>query len=57
MELLVWWRQLYKKYCNEFEDVEVELYDLNKKLHPYFRGLSAFLMTIALASLIAYSGI
>ena len=52
IRLLVWGRQFYKKYRNDFKDVEVELYDLNKKLSPYFRGLSIFLMIAALASLI-----
>lgn len=56
IELLVWGRQLRKKYRNEFKDVEVELYDLNQKLHPYFRGLSVLLMVLALSSLIASLG-
>lgn len=56
IRLLVGWRQLYKKYRNDFKDVEVELYDLNKKLSPYFRGLSIFMMVLALFSLIASFG-
>lgn len=52
IRLLVGGRQLYKKYRNDFKDVEVELYDLNQKLSPYFRGLSIFLMIAALASLV-----
>lgn len=56
IELLVRGRQLYKKYRNNFKDVGVELYDLNQQLHLYFRGLSVFLMIIALSSLVASLG-
>lgn len=49
-------RQLYKRYRNAFKDVEVQLYDLNQKLYPYFRGLSIILMVLALVSLIASLG-
>ncbi|SMO78175.1 TrkH family potassium uptake protein [Fodinibius sediminis] len=49
-------RQLYKIYRNRFKGVEVELYDLNKKLHPYFKGLSISLMLLALLSLVASFG-
>jgi len=54
--LVVRGRQLYKKYRNEFKDVEVELYDLDLKLRPYFRGFSIILMILALISLIGSVG-
>ncbi|MGD8427103.1 MAG: potassium transporter TrkG [Balneolaceae bacterium] len=54
--LVVRGRQLYKKYRNEFKDVEVELYDLDLKLRPYFRGLSVTLMVLALITLISSVG-
>lgn len=54
--LVVRGRQLYKKYRNQFKDVEVELYDLDLKLRPYFRGLGVFLMILALVSLISSLG-
>jgi len=56
IELILWGRRLRKTYRNRFKDVEVELYDLNKKLHPYFKGGSIFLMLLALSSLIASFG-
>lgn len=54
--LVVRGRQLYKKYRNEFKDVEVELYDLDLKLRPYFRGFSVILMMLALVSLVGSVG-
>lgn len=56
IELLVKGRQLYKEYRNRFKDVEVELYDLNKKLYPYFKGFSVLLMVLALCSFVLSFG-
>ncbi|MCW9707421.1 TrkH family potassium uptake protein [Fodinibius salsisoli] len=56
IKLVVRWRRLYKKYRNDFRGVEVELYDLNDRLRPYFRGLSLSLMLLALASLVGSFG-
>ncbi|HEX6981517.1 MAG TPA: potassium transporter TrkG [Balneolaceae bacterium] len=54
--LVVRWRKLRKRYRNNFKDVEVELYDINLKLRPWFRGLGILLMVLALISLIVSIG-
>lgn len=54
--LLVNARQLYKKYRNEFKDIELELYDAGKALQPWFRGFSIFLVVLAVVSLITSAG-
>lgn len=56
IKLLVKSRQWYKTYRNEFKDVEVELYDLNKKLIPYFKGFGFMLMVMAVISLVVSFG-
>ncbi|MDR8391810.1 hypothetical protein NC796_11690 [Aliifodinibius sp. S!AR15-10] len=45
-------RQFYKRFRNEFKDVELELYDVNKALHPWFSRFSIFLVLLAFVSLI-----
>ena len=56
IKLVVRGRQFLKRYRNEFKGVEVELYDLNLKLRPYFKGMSFFLMILALISLVGSFG-
>ena len=56
IKFIVRGRQFLKKYRNEFKGVEVELYDLNLTLRPYFKGMSVFLMILALISLVGSFG-
>lgn len=49
-------RQFYRQFRNEFKDVEVELYDANKALKPWFRGFSVLLVFLAIISLIGSFG-
>ncbi len=54
--LLVSARRYYKTFRNEFKDVELELYDANKALQPWFHGLNILLVLLALISLIGAIG-
>lgn len=67
MDLIRSWRQYYiillvnlrrfrKKFRIRFQDVEVELYDLNKVAGPYFHYFNLILVIAAVASLIAAEG-
>lgn len=54
--LAVNWRRLHKRYHNNFKDIEVDLYDLNIKLRPFFRAFGILLVVLAIISLIATFG-
>ncbi|WP_020404794.1 TrkH family potassium uptake protein [Gracilimonas tropica] len=56
ISLLVEWRKFRKHFRNRFQDVEVELYDLNKVVEPYFRYFNIVLVLLAVASLVASEG-
>ncbi|MDX1638075.1 MAG: potassium transporter TrkG [Balneolaceae bacterium] len=49
-------RQLYKKVRLQFKDIEIELYDLNTSLKPWFRGISIILVVLAVGSLVGSIG-
>lgn len=54
--LLVQVRKFRKDFRNWFQDVEVELYDLNKVTEPFFRYFNAVLVVLAAASIVASEG-
>ncbi|SMO86733.1 hypothetical protein [Gracilimonas mengyeensis] len=56
IELLVQFKQLKKRFRNWFQDVEVELYDLNKVAEPYVHYFNFLLVIMAMASIIASEG-
>ncbi|MTI89412.1 MAG: hypothetical protein FH748_15755 [Balneolaceae bacterium] len=53
---LVWLRNYRKNIRNKFQDVEVELYDLNKVAEPFVNGFNILLVILAVASLVAAEG-
>lgn len=53
---LVWLKIFRKQFRNRFQDVEVELYDLNKVVEPFIHGFNSILVLLAIASLIAAEG-
>lgn len=48
----LWWSHHHRRFRISYKGVEVELYDLNKKAAPWFRGLSIALVVLATASLV-----
>lgn len=54
--LLVWFRRFRREFRNAFKTVEIELYDLNKKLEPIFHSVSFLLVIFAVASVTAAFG-
>ncbi|WP_409029517.1 TrkH family potassium uptake protein [Gracilimonas sediminicola] len=56
INFLVEFKKFRKEFKNRFQDVEVELYDINKVVEPYVHGFNLFLVVLAIASLVASEG-
>lgn len=56
ISLLVQVRKFRKNFRIKFQDVEVELYDLNKVAEPIFRYFNFLLVVLAIASIVAAEG-
>lgn len=50
------WRDFYRSFKIKYKGIEVELYDINKKVEPYFRYLSVLLLLLAGLSLVLSVG-
>lgn len=56
ISFLAWFRNFRKNFRNSFQDVEVELYDLNKVVEPFIHGFNLLLVVLAIASLVVSEG-
>lgn len=56
ISVLVQFKNFKKRVRNNFQDVEVELYDLNKVAEPFFHKLNMLLVLLAVLSIIASEG-
>lgn len=56
IEVVVQFREFRKQFRNKFQDVEVELYDLNKVAKPFFHYINIVLVLLAVASIVASEG-
>lgn len=56
INFLVEFKKFRKEFKNRFQDVEVELYDVNKVVEPFVHGFNLLLVLLAIASLVASEG-
>ncbi|SMO63481.1 TrkH family potassium uptake protein [Gracilimonas mengyeensis] len=56
INFLVRFKKSRKQFRNRFQDVEVELYDLNKVVEPFVHSFNLLLVLLAIASLVAAEG-
>lgn len=56
INFFVKFKNFRKQFHNRFQDVEVELYDLNKVVEPVVHGFNSLLVVFAVASLIISTG-